>query len=59
LAIIGYGVLVGFEARSQGLTIVHLHVLFMALLAVSGLIIGYQVNRVRALSQYYEHRPLP
>jgi hypothetical protein len=31
----------------------------MALVAVSGLIVGYQVKRVRALSQYYKHRPLP
>jgi tRNA A-37 threonylcarbamoyl transferase component Bud32 len=35
------------------------HVVFVAALAVSGLITGYQVKRVRALSQYYETRPLP
>jgi hypothetical protein len=33
--------------------------LFAAVLAVSGLIVAYQVKRVRALSLYYEHRPLP
>ncbi|MDB5353522.1 MAG: serine/threonine protein kinase [Planctomycetota bacterium] len=62
LAVISYGLLVGEETtrlpalRLQNL---HLHVLFMALLSVSGLIVAYQVKRVRALSQYYEHRPLP
>ncbi len=35
------------------------HVVFATALAVSGLITGFQVKRVRALSQYYEHRPLP
>jgi serine/threonine-protein kinase len=35
------------------------HVIFAAALAVSGLITGYQVKRVRALSLYYENRPLP
>ena len=60
LSVVAYGVLVGFEAyRSGSLQNPHLHVLFMALLTVSGLIIGYQVRRVRALSLYYEHRPLP
>lgn len=35
------------------------HLLFMAVLAVSGLIVAYQAKRVRALSLYYENRPLP
>ncbi len=35
------------------------HVILASVLAVSGLIIAYQVKRVRALSQYYENRPLP
>ena len=35
------------------------HVIFTSVLAVSGLIIAYQVKRVRALSLYYERRPLP
>jgi len=30
-----------------------------AVFAVLGLIVAYQVKRVRALSLYYEHRPLP
>ena len=37
----------------------HQHLLFLTLLTIMGLIIGYQVKRVRALSLYYEHRPLP
>jgi serine/threonine-protein kinase len=60
LAVVAYGVLVGIQAAIEHrLTTPHLHILFMSLLAVSGLIIGYQVKRVRALSLYYEHRPLP
>jgi serine/threonine-protein kinase len=35
------------------------HVIFATALAVSGVITGYQVKRVRALSLYYENRPLP
>jgi hypothetical protein len=31
----------------------------MAALAVLGYIVAYQVKRVRALSRYYGHRPLP
>ena len=60
MSVVAYAVLVTVDAvQNHALTNPHLHVLFMALLAVSGLIIGYQVKRVRALSQYYEHRPLP
>ncbi len=36
----------------------HYHVIFMVALAVLGFIVAYQVQRVRVLSQYYEHRPL-
>jgi eukaryotic-like serine/threonine-protein kinase len=32
---------------------------FLASLAIVGFVIGYQVRRVRVLSQYYEHRELP
>jgi eukaryotic-like serine/threonine-protein kinase len=35
------------------------HVIFATVLAVCGLIVSYQIRRVRALSQYYDHRPLP
>ncbi|MGF1583080.1 MAG: serine/threonine protein kinase [Gemmataceae bacterium] len=34
----------------------HHHVLFLVGLAVLGGVVGYQVDRVRALSRYYEHR---
>lgn len=61
MAVAGYGVLVLNEGL-QGTTPTespYRHVIFVASLAVSGLITGYQVKRVRALSQYYETRPLP
>jgi serine/threonine-protein kinase len=61
LAVAGYGLLVlldHFGDAPQPLYPYH-HVLFAAVLAVSGLIVAYQVKRVRALSLYYEHRPLP
>jgi serine/threonine-protein kinase len=60
LAVLGYGTLV-LEAGLVQETIEspYRHVVFAATLAVSGLITGYQVRRVRALSQYYDTRPLP
>jgi serine/threonine-protein kinase len=61
MAVAGYGVLV-LSAGVYGTTSTespYRHVVFVAALAVSGLITGYQVKRVRALSQYYETRPLP
>ncbi len=36
----------------------HHHALFMLGLVVVGLVVAYQVRRVRALSRYYEHRRL-
>jgi serine/threonine-protein kinase len=59
LSVLGYGALVlraGFEVNFDS---PYRHFVFAAALAVSGLITGYQVRRVRALSQYYEGRPLP
>jgi Sigma-70 region 2 len=35
------------------------HFMFMVGLVAMAFIVSYQVNRVRALSRYYEHRPLP
>ena len=57
----GAGVLVLVEAVVQRHSpeTPYRHVLFAAALAVSGVIVGYQIKRVRALSMYYEHRPLP
>lgn len=40
-----------------GLEKPHWHVVFLAALAVLGLMVCYQVQRVRALSRYYENRP--
>jgi hypothetical protein len=37
----------------------HHHVIYLISLAVLGYVVAYQVQRVRVLSQYYEHRPLP
>jgi serine/threonine-protein kinase len=60
-AVVAYGTLVLIEAvvTRQAPETPYRHVVFAAALAVSGLIIAYQVKRVRALSLYYEHRPLP
>jgi serine/threonine-protein kinase len=59
MAVAGYGVLVLNAGLVRSIESPYRHVVFVAALAVSGLITGYQVRRVRALSQYYEHRPLP
>ena len=40
-----------------GLAKPHWHIIFETALAVLGLIVAYQVQRVRALSRYYENRP--
>lgn len=45
--------------QTQQLYGLHKHIVFLIGLAVLGDIVAYQVNRVRALSRYYEHRPLP
>ena len=37
----------------------HYPVIFAAVLAAVGLIVGYQVNRLRVLSRYYESRRVP
>jgi predicted Ser/Thr protein kinase len=61
LAVGAYGFLVLFETWHQrlGSDSPYRHFVFAAVLAVAGLITSYQVKRVRALSRYYEHRPLP
>jgi eukaryotic-like serine/threonine-protein kinase len=38
---------------------VHRQLIFVVGLLVIGSVVSYQVNRVRALSRYYERRPLP
>jgi serine/threonine-protein kinase len=42
--------------RVEGL---HHHLMFMVGLVILAFAMAYQVRRVRALSKYYEHRPLP
>ena len=37
----------------------HRHLTIVVGLIVLGSVVAYQVNRVRALSRYYERRPLP
>jgi serine/threonine-protein kinase len=37
----------------------HYPLIFLAALVVLGFMVAYQVQRVRVLSRYYEHRPLP
>lgn len=61
LSVFGYTALVlrsGFGPPMQ-IENPYRNVIFVAALGVSGLVTGYQVKRVRALSLYYEHRPLP
>jgi hypothetical protein len=57
---LGYGTLL-VEVRGHGADSVspHHHLIFLIVLAVLGYVVAYQVQRVRVLSQYYEHRTLP
>lgn len=61
MSVLAYASLVAAEAWTMGSSMPspYRHVIFTSVLAVSGLIIAYQVKRVRALSLYYERRPLP
>lgn len=52
------GLLLRTYLQNEGLPNLHHHVVFMIALAVLGMVTVYQVHRVRALSRYYEHRPL-
>jgi len=58
LSVFAYALL----AVNQGLTEMqespYRNVVFASVLAASGFIVSYQVRRVRALSRYYEHRPV-
>jgi serine/threonine-protein kinase len=59
-SVLAYGALV----LNEGLTAQiepgspYRHVIFATVLAVAGLIVAYQIRRVRALSQYYDRQPL-
>lgn len=37
----------------------HYHIIFLVALGGIGYVVAYQVERIRALNRYYEHRPLP
>jgi serine/threonine-protein kinase len=59
LAELGYAILMTSEATRQAEIVNPQHqFLFMPALAVLGYMVAYQVKRVRALSRYYEQRPL-
>src|SRR5204863_224919 len=60
LAAVAYGGLVlEHRLRAGELPGLHKHIIFLVGLGVLGFVVAYQVQRVRALSRYYEHRPLP
>ena len=49
--------MIAMRLGPTGLENPHWHVVFLAAVAVLGLMVCYQVQRVRALSRYYENRP--
>jgi hypothetical protein len=60
LSIAGYAcLLLDTHLRGIPLVFINWHVIFVIVLAVLGFVVVYQVHRVRALSRYYERRPLP
>jgi hypothetical protein len=61
-SVIGYVCLLADDCWRTGRTEVpqpHWHLMFLAALVLVGFVVAYQVHRVRALSRYYERRPLP
>ena len=60
LAMLGSGVLVlhGYQHHDQ-LQQANWYLIFLATLAITGFTVSYLVYRVRALSRFYERRPLP
>jgi serine/threonine-protein kinase len=60
LSLLSYGVVLAlYLLDGHPLAGVHKHLIFVVALLVTGSVVAYQVNRVRALSRYYERRPLP
>ncbi len=60
LAELGYCILVLDSWLRQADTgLLHHHLIVLIGLAILGYVVAYQVQRVRVMSQYYEHRPLP
>jgi len=59
VAELAYVVLMADHLFSEGpLPNLQHHILFLVMVALCGAVVAYQVRRVRALSRYYEHRPL-
>jgi eukaryotic-like serine/threonine-protein kinase len=60
LSLLSYGVVLFIYLQDGGdINGVHTQAIFGIGLLVVGCVVAYQVNRVRALSQYYDRRPLP
>ncbi len=60
LSVLSYAVLVvRYLLQDHTIEKPHQNAIFIVALFTLGFIIAYQVRRVRALSRYYEHRPLP
>lgn len=60
LSVAGYAALaISQGIPDQGYESPYRHFVFASALAASGFVVSYQVRRVRALSCYYDHRPLP
>jgi len=59
LSLLSYGVIVAVYLGDGGeIYELHHQLIFAVVLVVLGGVVAYQVNRVRALSRYYERRPL-
>jgi serine/threonine-protein kinase len=60
IAVVGYCLLLGVGARLGTLSeSPQHHAITLVALLLLGIMVASQVKRVRALSRYYEHRPLP
>jgi eukaryotic-like serine/threonine-protein kinase len=58
MALLSYAaVLTLYLLDDKPLAGIHKHLIFGVALLVTGFVVAYQVNRVRALSRYYERRP--
>ncbi|QDV34063.1 serine/threonine-protein kinase [Tautonia plasticadhaerens] len=59
LSVAGYAALAIGQGLPEGYDSPYRHFVFASALAASGFVVSYQVRRVRALSCYYDPRPLP
>jgi eukaryotic-like serine/threonine-protein kinase len=61
LSLLSYGgvLAAAIQERGEPPHSVHMDMIFAVGLVVLANVVAYQVHRVRALSRYYEHRPLP